>query len=159
MNYAIALNCYIILIVWWNNQKEFWNITVTPKECNSRIEIWHWTKDEMGVPVRKWLSVRVELTASYLNWLERLNEIQWSWVQIPHRPYFQSYLKEYFSGEYHMHHFILLDACDYLKKILIKINVATDEGKSWHEIWHWTNDKIWVVIQSWLWVLLELMAR
>ena len=29
-----------------------------------------------------------------------------------------------------MHQLILLQSCDYLKKISIKINVATDEGKA-----------------------------
>ena len=42
--------------------------------------------------------------------------------------YFYSYIKESFSGEYHMCQFIPLHSCDYLKKISIKINVATDEG-------------------------------
>ena len=33
-----------------------------------------------------------------------------------------------------MNQFILLHSCDYLKKILIKINVPTDEGNSLNEI-------------------------
>ena len=35
-----------------------------------------------------------------LNELERLNGIQWSWVQVPLRLTFYSYSKESFSGEY-----------------------------------------------------------
>ena len=35
--------------------------------------------------------------------LERLNGIQWSWVQIPLRPTFYSYFKESFSDEYHIY--------------------------------------------------------
>ena len=31
-------------------------------------------------------------------------------------------------AEYHMYQFILLHSCDYLQKISIKINVATDKG-------------------------------
>ena len=38
--------------------------------------------------------------------------------------------------------FIPLDACDYLNKILIKLNMATDEGISQNKIWHWTNEGI-----------------
>ena len=61
--------------------------------------------------------------------LERLNGIQWSWVQIPLRPTFYSYVKESVSGEYHVYQLILLHSCDYLQTPSIEINVATDEGK------------------------------
>ena len=48
-----------------------------------------------------------------------------------------------------MHHqFMLLHLCYYLKKISIKINLATDEGNSRYEIWHWTDDEIWVAVQK-----------
>ena len=40
------------------------------------------------------------------------------------------------------HIYIPLHSCDYLKKISIKIKVATDEGNSLNEIGHWTNDEI-----------------
>ena len=53
---------------------------------------------------------------------------------------------------------IPLHSCDYLNKISIKTNVATDEGNSRNEMWHWTNDEIGVAVQSWLWVRVELMA-
>ena len=43
-------------------------------------------------------------------------------------------------------------------KLLIKINMATDEGYSWNETWHWTSNEIGVALQSWLWVRVELMA-
>ena len=43
-------------------------------------------------------------------------------------------------------------------KLLIKINMATDEGYSWNETWHWTNNEIGVALQSWLWVRVELVA-
>ena len=66
--------------------------------------------------------------------LERLNGIQWSWVKIPLRPTFYSYFKESSSGEYHMYQLITLHSCDYLKKLSMKINVATDEGKSQNEM-------------------------
>ena len=36
--------------------------------------------------------------------------------------------------------FIYIYTCDYHKKLSIQINVATDEGNSWNEMWHWTND-------------------
>ena len=39
-------------------------------------------------------------------------------------------------AEYHMYQFILLHSCDYLQKISIKINVATDQGNSRNEVWH-----------------------
>ena len=39
--------------------------------------------------------------------------------------------------------YIPLHPCDYLYKVWIKINVATDEGKSWNEIWHWRNRWNW----------------
>ena len=51
-----------------------------------------------------------------------------------------------------------LHSRDYLQKISIKINVATDEGNSPNENWHWTNDEIGVAVQSLLWVEVELMA-
>ena len=28
----------------------------------------------------------------------------------------------------------------------------------WNEMWQWTNDKIGVAVQSWLWVRVELMT-
>ena len=43
-------------------------------------------------------------------------------------------------------------SCDYLNKISIKIHVATEEGNSRKEIWHWTWDEIGVAVQSWFWV-------
>ena len=52
----------------------------------------------------------------------------------------------------------LANFVDYLNKISIKTNVATDEGNSRNEMWHWTNDEIGVAVQSWLWVRVELMA-
>ena len=51
-----------------------------------------------------------------------------------------------------------LHQCDYLNKISIKTNVATDEGNSRNEMWHWTSDEIEVAEQSWLWVRVELMT-
>ena len=75
---------------------------------------------------------------------------------MPLRPTLYSYFKESFSGEYHMYLFIPLHSCDYLKKTLIKIIMATDKSNSQNEIWHWINDKIEVAVQSWLWVWVEL---
>ena len=49
-----------------------------------------------------------------------------------------------------MYQIIPLRSCDYLKKVSIKINVATDEGKSRNEIEHCTNDEIGASVQSWL---------
>ena len=43
---------------------------------------------------------------------------------------FYSYFEESFSGEYYMYQFIPLHACDYLKKVSIKIKVATDKDKA-----------------------------
>ena len=57
-----------------------------------------------------------------------------------------------------MYQLIPLHSCDYLKKISIKTNVATDEGNSRNEMWLWTNDEIGVAVQSWLWLLVELMS-
>ena len=51
-----------------------------------------------------------------------------------------------------------LHSCDYLNNISIKTNVATDEGNSRNEMWHWTNDEIGVAVQSPLWMRVELMA-
>ena len=62
------------------------------------------------------------------------------------------------SGEYHMYQLILLHSCDYLQKISIKINVATQKRNSQNEMSHWTNDEIGVAVQSWLWVRVELMT-
>ena len=59
---------------------------------------------------------------------------------------------------YHMYQLIPLHSCDYLNKISIKTNVATDEGNSWNEMWYWAKDEIGVAVQSWLWVRDELMA-
>ena len=52
----------------------------------------------------------------------------------------------------------MIHSCDYLNKISIKTNVATDEGNSWNEMWPWTNSEIGVAVQSWIWVRVELMA-
>ena len=57
-----------------------------------------------------------------------------------------------------MYQLIPLHSCDYLNKISIKTNVATNENNSGNEMWHWTNDEIGVAAQSWLWVRVELMA-
>ena len=57
-----------------------------------------------------------------------------------------------------MYQLIPPHSCDYLNKISIKTNVATDENNSRNEMWHWTNDEIGVVAQSLLWVRVELMA-
>ena len=57
-----------------------------------------------------------------------------------------------------MYQFIPLHSCDYLKKILIKINVVIDQGNSQNEMWHWTYNEIGVAVQSLLWVRVELMA-
>ena len=58
--------------------------------------------------------------------------------------------KESFRGEYHMYQLIPLHPCDYLKKLSIQVNVATDKGNSPNEMWHWTNDETRVAVQSWL---------
>ena len=55
-------------------------------------------------------------------------------VNIPLRPTFYSYFKQSFSGEYHMYQLIPLHSCDYLNRISIKTNVATDEGNSRNEM-------------------------
>ena len=57
-----------------------------------------------------------------------------------------------------MHQLVSLHSCDYLNKISIKTNVATDEGNSRNEMWHWTKDEIGAAVQSWLWVRVERMA-
>ena len=44
------------------------------------------------------------------------------------------------------------------QKNSMKANMATDEGNSRNEMWHWTNDEIGVAVQSWRWVWVELMA-
>ena len=54
-----------------------------------------------------------------------------------------------FADEYYMYKVIPLHSCDYLEKISIKLNVATDKGNSRNEIGHRTNDEIGVAIQSW----------
>ena len=77
----------------------------------------------------------------YLSRLQRLNGIQKSWVQIPLRPPFHSYLKESVSGEYHMYEHIPQYLCDYLQKTLIKINLATDKNKQ--PKWNVTLNKRW----------------
>ena len=35
----------------------------------------------------------------------------------------------------------LLHLCDYVKKLSIQINVATDKGNSRNEMWHWTSSE------------------
>ena len=65
-------------------------------------------------------------------YLERLNGIQWSRVQIPLMPTFYSYFKKPFSDEYHMYQFIPLQ-CDYLCETSLKANVATGESKDRNE--------------------------
>ena len=57
-----------------------------------------------------------------------------------------------------MYQFIPLHSYDYLKKISIKTNVATDEGNGPNKIWHWTNDEIGVAVKRWPWVWIEIMA-
>ena len=83
---------------------------------------------------------------------DRQNGIHWSWVQVSLRPTFYNYFKESFSGEYHMYQLIPLHSWDYLKKLSIQINLATDKGNIQNEMWHGTNDEIGVAVQNWLWV-------
>ena len=119
--------------------------THTHTKANRQNETWHWTNDEIGVAVQSWLWVRAEPKAWQLSRLERLNGIQWSWVQISLRPTFYSYFKEPVSGEYHIYQLISLHSCDYLQKTSIKTNVAIDEGKQvkWNvtlnKQWNWTS--------------------
>ena len=46
--------------------------------------------------------------------------------------------------------YIYIYSRDYLKKVSIKINVATGESNSRNEIGHRANNEIGVAIQSWL---------
>ena len=46
-----------------------------------------------------------------------------------------------------MYQIIPLHSCDYLNKTSIKTNLATDEGNSRNEMWHWTNDEMGVAVQ------------
>ena len=57
-----------------------------------------------------------------------------------------------------MYQLFPLHSCDYLNKISIKTNVATDEDNSWNQMLHWANNEIGVAVQSWLWVRVELLA-
>ena len=67
-------------------------INVATDEGNGRNKIWHWTKETVrSDTVQIWLLAWIELKAWYLSRLERLNRIQWSWVQIPLRPTFYNY--------------------------------------------------------------------
>ena len=47
-----------------------------------------------------------------------------------------------------MYELILLHSCDYLNKISIKTNVATDKGNNRNEMSHLANDEIGVAVQS-----------
>ena len=51
-----------------------------------------------------------------------------------------------------------LHSCNYLKKLSVQINVATEEGNIRNEMQHWTNDEIGEAVQSWLWVRVEPMV-
>ena len=68
------------------------------------------------------------------------------------------YIYIYIPYVCHMYQLIPLHSCDYLKKLSIQIKVATDEGNSRNEMWHWRNDEIGVALQSLLWVRIEFMA-
>ena len=80
-------------------------------------------------------------------------------MKILQRLTFYSFFKKFFSGDYHIYHqFIPLHSWNYLTKISIKINVATDEGNSRNEMQHWSNDEIGVAAESWVRVQIEPMA-
>ena len=55
--------------------------------------------------------------------------------------------KESLSSEYHMYQVIPLHSCDYLNRLLIKINMATDEDKMKSDPEQ--IDEIGVAVQSW----------
>ena len=93
-----------------------------------------------------------------LSRLERLNGIQWFWVQIPLRPTFYGSFKKSFGVEYHMYQLIPLHSWDYHNKISIKTNIATHEANSPNEMWHWKSHEIAVAAQSLLEVRNQLMA-
>ena len=40
-----------------------------------------------------------------------------------------------------------------------EINLETDQGCSWNEIWHWTEDEIGIAVERWVWLRVELMAE
>ena len=88
-----------------------------------------------------------------LNQLERLNGIQWLWLQSS--PFSIVTSKESVSGQYHIYHFIPLHSYDYLKKTSMKINLVNNKGNIPNKIWHWTKDEIGVAVGSWLWVRFE----
>ena len=112
-------------------------------EGKSRNEIRHWT-DRWN-----WIScTKLALSVSWAHDLiaESIRPSERNSVVVgsnPFWPTFYSYFKESFSGECHMYQVIPLHSCDYLKKLLIKTNMATDEGKSWNGIGHWKNRWNW----------------
>ena len=117
--------------------------------------MFHVTKDGIGIAARSWLWVWVELLAWYLSRLEHLNGIEWLWVQNPLRPTFYSYFKDFVIDENHMNQLIPLHSCDYVQKTLIKINVATKEGKQpkWNvtlnKRLHWSSCSKLALSVSW----------
>ena len=115
-------------------------VTVATDELNSRNETWHWTNQEIGVAVKIWLWVQVEVMAWQVSRLEHMNRIQLLWIQIPLRQMFHSYFKESFSGEYHIYHSFRYTDVITPNNLQTKANVATDESNSWNKTWHWTND-------------------
>ena len=94
-------------------------------------------KNEIGVAVQTWLSLRAELMAWKLSRLERLNGIQCSWIQVPLRPTSYSYFKESFSGEYHIYFYckrliVMIEGNIYIPwcPLAIKINVSIFQHKN-----------------------------
>ena len=49
-------------------------------------------------------------------------------------------------------------SCDYLKRLSVETNVATDEGNRRKETWQWTGDEIGVAVQSSVCVRVQIMA-
>ena len=46
-----------------------------------------------------------------------------------------------------------------ITSIKFKLNKRGDwQRQTRNEPWHWTNDEVWVAVQSWFWVPVELMA-
>ena len=57
-----------------------------------------------------------------------------------------------------MHQVIILRPCDYLHKVSIKINIATDQGNIQNEQKDEQKDETGVAVQRWFWVQAEVMA-
>ena len=110
----------------WRRQKRKWNVTLS-KEWNGSS----CTKSTLSASSTYGLIAQSVRAPERNSVVAGSNPTQANFLQLPQK--FLQWWMSYVSAH-------PLHSCDYLKNLSIQINVATDEGNSWNEMWHRANN-------------------